>query len=180
MAIRILPFPAIDGALVDYLAQNLVVAFSQEVSLTQGPTEISFAYSPPRRQYFADAILASFRQVCLKKGEWLLAILDQDIYTTNLRYLFGLADPEGRCCLISLCRLREPARDGWGRPASVARLRQRALTEAIHELGHLFGLAHCPRSTCVMFFSNSLADTDRKGTAFCSQCRPKDGPEDQH
>ncbi len=170
MAIRILPFPEVDAALIDHLTPKLTAAFVQEVSLTPGPTEIDFAYSSQLRQYFADAILASFRQVPLGDGEWLLAILDRDIYTTHLRFLFGLADPEGRCCLVSLCRLRE---EFWGRPPNPALLRQRALTEAVHELGHLLGLAHCPRSTCVMFFSNSLADTDRKGAAFCSRCRPK-------
>jgi predicted Zn-dependent protease len=29
------------------------------------------------------------------------------------------------------------------------------------------GLAHCQRADCVMWFSNALAETDRKGTRLC-------------
>jgi archaemetzincin len=47
------------------------------------------------------------------------------------------------------------------------------MKEAIHELGHSYGLAHCSRPKCVMFFSNSLQDTDRKRSAFCVDCRMK-------
>jgi archaemetzincin len=43
----------------------------------------------------------------------------------------------------------------------------------VHELGHVFGLEHCPDPECVMHFSNSLLDTDRKSTSFCSQCRAR-------
>ena len=45
-----------------------------------------------------------------------------------------------------------------------------ALTEAVHEIGHLLGIGHCPEPTCVMHFSNSLYDTDRKSPMFCGQC----------
>ena len=44
------------------------------------------------------------------------------------------------------------------------------MKEAVHELGHTLGLEHCPDRSCVMYFSNSLADTDRKGEAYCSRC----------
>jgi len=36
---------------------------------------------------------------------------------------------------------------------------QRVIKEAVHELGHAFGLTHCENSKCVMHFSNSLQDT---------------------
>jgi len=44
---------------------------------------------------------------------------------------------------------------------------RRAVTEALHELGHVFDLSHCLRCDCVMWFSNTLAETDFKGTRFC-------------
>jgi len=46
-------------------------------------------------------------------------------------------------------------------------LERRAATEAIHELGHTYGLSHCSDPTCVMWFSNTLSESDRKGTRFC-------------
>ncbi|MFL6406200.1 MAG: archemetzincin, partial [Nitrososphaeraceae archaeon] len=43
--------------------------------------------------------------------------------------------------------------------------------EAVHELGHAFGLTHCESIKCVMHFSNSLSDTDIKTNHLCNVCR---------
>jgi archaemetzincin len=40
-------------------------------------------------------------------------------------------------------------------------------------LGHTYGLVHCRNPHCVMFFSNSLIDTDVKGPDFCQKCKPR-------
>jgi archaemetzincin len=45
----------------------------------------------------------------------------------------------------------------------------RVLKEALHELGHTFGLLHC-ENNCVMIFSNSIEDTDNKPPQFCPRC----------
>src|SRR3989304_4955562 len=47
---------------------------------------------------------------------------------------------------------------------------ERSLKEAIHEVGHTLGLRHCPRSSCVMHFSNSIFDTDKKQALLCDEC----------
>jgi archaemetzincin len=60
------------------------------------------------------------------------------------------------------------ARLGQGDDESM--LIRRAVTEAVHELGHVWGLGHCTRNDCVMWFSNTLAETDRKGNKFCQHC----------
>jgi predicted Zn-dependent protease len=59
---------------------------------------------------------------------------------------------------------------------SIARLKgalleERTIKEAVHELGHVFLLRHCPTPECVMHFSNSLQDTDYKSKEFCPECR---------
>lgn len=46
---------------------------------------------------------------------------------------------------------------------------QRIIMEAVHELGHAFGLNHCNNSVCVMDFSNSIKDTDIN--SFCDMCK---------
>ncbi|HID92836.1 MAG TPA: hypothetical protein EYP60_01955 [bacterium (Candidatus Stahlbacteria)] len=45
--------------------------------------------------------------------------------------------------------------------------KERVLKEAVHEL------VHCKDPNCVMHLSNSILDTDRKSTNFCSKCKQK-------
>ena len=80
--------------------------------------------------------------------------------------------PRSRAAVISLARLYP---EFYGQPRDPGRFKERAINEAVHELGHLLGLGHCPDPACVMAFSNSLADTDRKGPGFCQPCREKLG-----
>ncbi|HVQ01245.1 MAG TPA: peptidase, partial [Candidatus Thermoplasmatota archaeon] len=42
--------------------------------------------------------------------------------------------------------------------------------EAIHEVGHVMGLKHCP-NRCVMRFSNSLGEAQRKPLTLCERCK---------
>jgi archaemetzincin len=50
---------------------------------------------------------------------------------------------------------------------------ERVLKEAIHEFGVSRGLKSCPDPRCVMHFSNSLADIDKKRNTLCRECRDK-------
>jgi archaemetzincin len=94
-----------------------------------------------------------------------LAVTEMDLYADDLNFVLGMAESHGRTAVISLCRL------GLGADPQARRLR--ALKEAVHELGHTLGLAHCPDAECVMRFSNALADTDRKGSSPCAVCERK-------
>jgi archaemetzincin len=57
----------------------------------------------------------------------------------------------------------------YGLPEAPELFFQRVTKETLHELGHVFGLEHC-KNSCVMRFSNSLNDTDRKPESFCPSC----------
>jgi archaemetzincin len=92
---------------------------------------------------------------------WRLGITEVPLTAANGREVIGEAEVGGDGAVISLARLRETA--GW-------RLRDRLLTTALHEIGHLAGAAHCADPDCIMFPSAALRDTDRKGPGGCPPC----------
>jgi predicted Zn-dependent protease len=96
---------------------------------------------------------------------WRLAIADAGLCAEGVGAIYGEAAMKGCCAVVGLA----PLRAGSGADAEV--LRDRLLTEAIHELGHLAGLAHCRNASCVMYSSLHIADTDHKGRTFCRECR---------
>lgn len=95
---------------------------------------------------------------------WRLAIADAGFCAAEVGPIFGEAEVEGCCAVVGLA----PLRAGSGADGEV--LRGRLLTEALHELGHLAGMEHCGRASCVMYPSLHIADSDRKGPSFCARC----------
>ena len=87
-----------------------------------------------------------------------------------MNFIFGLGrypfDKHSGVALISITRLKE---DFYTRPEDIPLSELRTFKEAIHELGHAFGLKHC-ESDCVMVFSNKLSDTDNKPAKYCEVC----------
>ena len=155
--------PAVLGCLQEGLTKEL----GAEVSQAGAMPLPAGAYDPRRRQYRAEAFLTSLTPYRPVKG-LVLGLTPVDLFVPHLNFVFGLADFRQKCAIISLARLQP---EFYGQPGNPRLLEERALKEAIHELGHLLGLGHCPVPACIMFFSNSLADTDRKGPGFCPECR---------
>jgi archaemetzincin len=120
-----------------------------------------------KKQYLSTAILTAILE---HRGytpyEKILGIVDYDLYVPELNFVFGEASRTA--AVISLTRLRQSF---YKFSEDQELFRRRVLTEAVHELGHTFGLGHCGNPRCVMFFSNSLMDTDRKGSEFCQKCK---------
>jgi archaemetzincin len=98
----------------------------------------------------------------------ILAICDFDAYSDKLNFVFGEAHLDGRICAIYLPRIRQ---EFYGLKPDKSLFYQRLVKEAVHELGHVFGLTHCGNIKCVMYFSNSLSDTDIKTSHLCNVCR---------
>lgn len=128
------------------------------------------AFNAHRKQYDADVILE--RLIHRVADDKLLGIVAVDLYTSSrdLNFIFGQAQYPGKAALVSLCRL-DPV--FYGKKPDFKLFLRRATKESIHELGHIFGLGHCPDPGCVMSFSNSIFDVDKKSSALCSTCRAK-------
>jgi archaemetzincin len=142
--------------------------FHCPVEIGAGFSNLAQAYNPERKQYFSSKLLASLKKS--ERDERVVGIADVDLYVPRLNFVFGEADVGSGTAIVSLCRLRQ---EFYGLAPDEALFLERATKEIVHELGHTFGLGHCPNNKCVMHFSNSLADTDLKEANFCGSCRPK-------
>jgi archaemetzincin len=143
----------------------LMRALSQKgmkVSIASQREVPATAFNSVRRQYRGELFLESAHDEAFDR---VLAVTNYDLYTNNLNFIFGLAEAREKCAVISLFRLRMGVDE--------ERFHSRAVKEAVHELGHSWGLSHCPNPRCVMHFSNSLEDTDRKETEWCESCERK-------
>lgn len=144
---------------VEALVPVLAEAFGSEVVVAPVVSLAPAAHDARRRQYRSSLILDALARARRPAWERLLGVADVDLFVPKLNFVFGEADLRRGVALFSLARLRAEPPD---------RFRRRAATEAIHELGHTWGLGHCRDSGCVMWFSNTLAESDRKGTSFCA------------
>jgi archaemetzincin len=161
---------SLDQEVMQHLSKDLMKQFGVACRVLR-PIELTTdAYDPRRDQYLAQIILSNLKALGFPQAEKVLAIVREDLYADELNFVFGQAELGGKYGIISLARLIPalPYRDE-------NLYYRRVLTEAVHELGHTFGLGHCPNILCVMHFSNTIHDTDVKSARFCSHCEARLG-----
>ena len=169
MAIDLQPIGEIDSDVLAGISAGIVSAFGNPVSLKTAISIPQSAFVPAREQYLADLVLADLKQY--QNGDRrLLGVTGINLFSRGLNFVFGQADYNNRIAVISLTLLKQ---ENYGLPGDIALLIDRARKEAVHELGHTFGLGHCQDGACVMHFSNSLIDTDIKEVNFCRRCQPR-------
>jgi archaemetzincin len=127
-------------------------------------------YNERRRQYYSSRVLEKmYGYVPSSEVDCVLGLTEVDLYVPHLNFVFGEAQCPGKLAIISLCRLRP---EFYGQPADRKLFVERSVKEAVHEVGHTFGLKHCGNSECIMFFSNNIQMTDTKKLEFCQKCWP--------
>jgi archaemetzincin len=169
MGIVLVAIGAVDKNVMDWLKNDLSTVFNRRITVGKGMHDPDYAFNKKRNQCLSTAILnAVMEQKEYSPYEKILGVVDHDLYVPELNFVFGEASRN--TAVISLTRLRQTF---YRLPEDQNLFHQRVLTEAVHELGHTYGLGHCSNPRCVMFFSNSLMDTDRKGSEFCQKCKNK-------
>jgi archaemetzincin len=123
---------------------------------------------PDRAQADADRLLARLEARAAPEGAVLLGVTELDLGNLIFTHFFGRARQHGRAAIVSLARLTPTF---YGLPPDAALLRQRAVLEVLHELGHLAGLKHCEDQGCLMAFAATVDALDHRGVVFCGACR---------
>lgn len=164
--IYIMPIGRVSGPIISEIEEEINRTFKKRVEILEQASLPLDAYDRNRQQCCSTKILEKIGE--MESDGMVLGVIDVDLYVPGLNFVFGEADPVNGIAIISITRLKQEFY-GEGRDHNL--FLRRVVKEAVHEIGHLYGLSHCPDSSCVMYFSNSIKDTDEKGAEFCEVCR---------
>ena len=164
----IIPLSIPQNTALEQLKQAIAQTFSIETQITPSSLNLSFAFDPSRDQYNSTYILAKLLEVSPKGTVKILGVTDVDLFIPILTFVFGEAQLDGLAAVVSMYRLNNEL---YGLPRDEEVLRHRLIKEAIHELGHTFGVRHCSDYECVMRASTYAEEIDLKSEFFCTSCR---------
>jgi len=153
------------------LRSSIERQFARSTQLRLPHLTLDGAFDPRRGQYNSRVILQSLHAETAA-GARVLGITSVDLFIPVLTYVFGEAELGGPAAVVSTHRLR-PER--YGLPEDPSLFHSRLEREAIHELGHTFGLLHCLSFSCVMHASTYVEEIDLKAPRLCSRCRAAAG-----
>ena len=165
--IRLVPFHfQAHRALLPRLVTRLERVFARDVRVEPATFDPETLFDPSRGQYNSTLALG---KLLVEPGdeEKVLGLTAVDLFIPVLTYVFGEAQLDGRAGVVSVLRL-DPRT--YGLPPDEPLLLDRLIKEAVHELGHTFGLVHCPDPWCTMHASTYAEEIDLKGAELCPRC----------
>lgn len=151
---------------VEAIRQRIGLELGAGVEALRLPA-IDFAFDRARGQYSSVTVLEMLAKQCPADAWKLLGVTARDLTVPVLTFVYGQAQLGGRVAVMSLARLEQ---EFYGLPANREVFLDRALKEALHEMGHTLGLAHCADRNCAMTLSTSVRQIDFKQAAFCAAC----------
>jgi len=149
------------------VAEELSRALGRPVSRLDLALDLTPFYAAERRQYHATLLLAALLRQLPHPESKILGLTSVDLFIPVLTFVFGQSQLDGSAAVASTYRLHN---EFYGLPADEDLLRERTVKEALHELGHAFGLVHCRDLRCVMRASTYVEEVDLKPASFCPAC----------
>lgn len=166
-SLAILPFKGVDKGLINDLRTGLQKQLNVKITLLDEATIPSFAFYKARQRYIADSLLVFLVQTNKARFEKIIGITTKDISTRKGTHenwgILGLGSCPGEACVISSFRAGKTK-------VSPKDFIRRMITLSLHELGHTYGLQHCPVPTCIMKDAEGKMNLD-DGDSFCEKCR---------
>lgn len=167
-SLLLVPIPPVDIEHIASLSLSLQSTLNAEITIDESiHLDITTAFDAYRNQYNSSILLTSLQEHFHHYRGKILGISKVDFFVPVLTYVFGEAQLNGTVAVVSTYRLNDTL---YGLPENPQRFSERLRKEAVHELGHTFGLYHCLDYGCVMHSSTTVEDIDIKGSNFCPAC----------
>jgi archaemetzincin len=165
--ILVLPLPGAEALSMELLSLEIESLLHCPVVLGEGLRNVDLAYDPSRDQYNSRRLLEMLHTLRPPEADRILGVTGLDLFIPVLTFVFGEAQLQGPASVVSYFRLDNRY---YGLPEDPQLLQDRLVKEAVHELGHTFGLLHCPDTRCVMRSSTYVEQIDLKDSQFCMDC----------
>lgn len=166
-AIYLAPFGSIDESVMNALENCLWQIFGFEVKRLSNMPEPNFALDKNQNQYNSTLLLKNLLKDVPNDALKVLGVTQFDLFIPMLSFVFGHAQVNGTVAVISLARLHQQF---YNLPENSNIFLHRVMKEAVHEIGHTFGLLHCPEPHCAMSLSNAIQQVDKKSEELCANC----------
>lgn len=163
----IVPVGFVEEAVLSEAQMIVERAFGFEVERLPAKPPPAGAFDASRGQWSAVEFMKELVRICPEGASRILGLTSDDLFVPVLSFLFGQAQLGGAAALVSTARLRQ---EFYGLPANQELLMMRVRKEILHEMGHTFGLVHCPDRSCAMCLSTNLEQVDIKRDSFCRPC----------
>ena len=166
--IYIVPIELEDHSYLEDLERFIFNTFHLRTKRKEFKINLTDVFNPSREQYNSSLILQQLIMKPPLDAEKILGVLDVDLFIPILTFVFGEAQLKGIGAVVSTHRLHNRF---YGLSEDKEVRTDRLLKEAVHELGHTFGLIHCSQPKCVMNSSTYVENIDQKSTEFCPLCQ---------
>ena len=153
---------------IDELEKSVFSTFGYHTKIGNLDINLENTFEPARQQYNSSRILLQVISKPPADAVKVLGVVNVDLFIPILTFVFGEAQLRGIGSLIALHRLNNKF---YGLAEDRELLTERLVKEAIHELGHNFGLIHCNNQNCVMKSSTYVEEVDQKSVQMCSRCQ---------
>jgi archaemetzincin len=166
--IYIVPIELEDHSCLERMENFIFKTFHLKTRRREFKINLKEAFDSNRSQYNSSLILRQLIMTPPRDAEKILAVLDVDLFIPILTFVFGEAQLKGIGAVVSTRRLDNRF---YGLPEDREVTTDRLLKEAVHELGHTFGLIHCSQPRCVMNSSTYVENIDLKPAELCPLCQ---------